>query len=253
MAPHAYGRYGRFAGTDAERLADINAAMADDDVDMILCARGGYGLQRIIDRVEGQKTLIGFSDITELHQRSIVPSLHAIMCKHLATLPEDSEPIRFFRQALEGKAITYTIAPHPLNRLGHASGRTVGGNLSVLYGLQATPYGLNHLQDHPILFLEDIAERHYHIDRMMNNLRLSGVLSQISALIVGQFSDCDDDPSMGESIYETILRAVSDYDYPVLFNFPAGHVENNLPIWLHAQTEIHMDAAHAVVSMCGLS
>ncbi len=185
---------------------------------------------------------IGFSDITALHQwcgLHGIPSLHALMCKHLAELPLDSEPVQLWHQALQGEPLCYTLPAHPLNRAGQITGRLIGGNLSVLYGLQGTPYSLARLLDAEpdtpaILFIEDIAERHYHIDRMMQNLRMSGVLSRIAGLVVGQFSDCDDDPSMNCSVAETILRATDGYDYPVLFDFPAGHVERNLPLWLNA-------------------
>jgi muramoyltetrapeptide carboxypeptidase len=210
---------------------------------MILCARGGYGMQRIIDKVAPvTKPIIGFSDITALHQLSGInhqPSLHGIMCKHIATLPEDSEPMVALRQLLAGAPMEYRWENHPLNRPGQAFAPIVGGNLSVLYGLQGTPYGLSKLSyQFPILLIEDIAERHYHIDRMIRNLRLSGVLAHLSGLIVGQFSDCEDDKLMGESIYETIKEAVADYDYPVLFNAPIGHVEHNVPLWLHGHASI---------------
>lgn len=240
---HARGRWGRFAGTDEERLADLNEALRDESVDMILCARGGYGLQRIIDRVaEIKKPIIGFSDITALHQLSGIchqPSLHGIMCKHIASLPEDSEPMVALRKLLAGETMEYRWENHPLNRPGVAHAPIVGGNLSVLYGLQGTPYGLSKLSyQFPILLIEDIAERHYHIDRMIRNLRLSGVLAHLSGLIVGQFSDCEDDEGMGESVYETIKEAVAEYDYPVLFNAPIGHVEHNVPLWLHRHASI---------------
>jgi len=247
---HARGRWGRFAGTDEERLADLNEALRDPSVDAILCARGGYGLQRIIDRVAPvTKPIIGFSDITALHQLSAIShqySVHGIMCKHIATLPEDSEPIQSLRRLLAGDAIEYRWTHHPLNRPGTACAPIAGGNLSVLYGLQGTPYDLRSIYDFkfqasdgwPILLIEDICERHYHIDRMIRNLRLSGVLAHLSGLIVGQFSDCEDDEQMGCTVYETIKEAVADYDYPVLFNAPFGHVEHNLPLWLHRHASI---------------
>ena len=240
---HARAKWGRFAGTDEERLADLNEALRDASVDAILCARGGYGLQRILDRVAPiTKPIIGFSDITALHQLAGIehmPSLHGIMCKHIATLPEESEPIQALRKMLAGEAIEYHWAHHPLNRPGVAEAPIVGGNLSVLYGLQGTPYGLNKLSyQFPILLIEDISERHYHIDRMIRNLSMSGVLAHLSGLIVGQFSDCDDDELMGCSVYETIKEVVADYDYPLLFNAPFGHVEHNLPLWLHRHASI---------------
>lgn len=240
--------WGRFAATDEQRISDLNKAFADPQVDAILCARGGYGLQRILDRIQPTpKLVIGFSDITALHQlmHSIgVPSLHAIMCKHIATLPEESEALQSLHKALqecrvesESESESLECRETPLNRPGIARGTLIGGNLSVLYGLQGTPYGLTNPS---ILFIEDIAERHYHIDRMMQNLRLSGVLANLSGLIVGQFTDCEQDPGMHETIEETILRAVADYDYPVAFNFPAGHVDKNLPLWLGCEVELEV-------------
>ncbi len=255
----ARGRFGRFAANDSDRAADLNRALGDPEIDLVLCARGGYGLQRIIDRIAPiGKPIVGFSDITCLHQLAALSgqaSLHGLMCKHIATLPEDSEPLRLFRRALRGEALEYRLPAHPLNRVGQAQGRLVGGNLSVLYGLQGTPYGLNSVIEKAmargercILFLEDIAERHYHIDRMMQNLRLSGVLERIAGLVVGQFSDCDDDPSMGCTVYETIAQAVAAYDFPVLFDFPAGHVERNLPLWFGVPTRLEVSEDGCVVS-----
>ena len=254
----AYARMknGRFAATDDERTTDLNAALADPEVDVILCARGGYGMQRIIDRISPiTKPIIGFSDITALHQLSAMSgqwSIHGIMCKHIATLPEDSEPIVALRRLLADERMDYQWESHPLNRFGSACAPIVGGNLSVLYGLQGTPFGLQQPAircQFPILLIEDICERHYHIDRMIRNLKLSGVLAHLSGLIVGQFSDCEDDPSMGCSVYETIKEAVADYDYPVLFNAPVGHVERNLPIRLHST--IRMDVTPEGVHLTG--
>ena len=242
---HARDRWGRFAGTDEDRLADLIEALHDPSVDAILCSRGGYGLQRIIDRVPKiTKPIIGFSDITALHQLSAIsnqPSVHGIMCKHIATLPEESEPIQALKRLLNGEAIEYRWESHPLNTPGKACAPIVGGNLSVLYGLQGTKFGLTQsaIRDQfPILLIEDIGERHYHIDRMMRNLRMSGVLAHLSGLIVGQFSDCEDDPLMQQTVYETIKEVVADYNYPILFNAPFGHVEHNLPLWFERHASI---------------
>ena len=257
---HARDTWGRFAGTDDNRLSNLVEALSDPSVDAILCARGGYGLQRIIDRVPAvTKPVIGFSDITALHQAAALqgcPTLHGIMCKHIATLPEDSEPIIALRQALSKKKLTYRWESHPLNRYGDVSAPLIGGNLSVLYGLQGTPYDLRSIYDvrfkhsniRPVLLIEDICERHYHIDRMMRNLRMSGVLAQLGGLIVGQFTDCDDDPLMLQTVYETIKEVVADYDYPLVFNAPVGHVEHNLPLWLHAHTSVHCGADGVLIT-----
>lgn len=242
---HARDRWGRFAGTDEDRLADLIKVLHDPSVDAILCSRGGYGLQRIIDRVPKiTKPIIGFSDITALHQLSAIsnqPSVHGIMCKHIATLPEESEPIQALKRLLNGEAIEYRWESHPLNTPGKACAPIVGGNLSVLYGLQGTRFGLQNSDfriQFPILLIEDIGERHYHIDRMMRNLRMSGVLAHLSGLIVGQFSDCEDDPLMQQTVYETIKEVVADYNYPILFNAPFGHVEHNLPLWFERHASI---------------
>ncbi|MGM9810843.1 MAG: LD-carboxypeptidase [Paludibacteraceae bacterium] len=401
-AAHARGKVGRFAASDDDRMADLADALADPAVDMVLCARGGYGLQRIIDRIPPiHKPIIGFSDITALHllaARTGQVTIHAPMCKGIAAvleprtknqeqrrdtadfmevrspgrtqceadldangaawrphLHENAEtkvispsskespslagedacvpgqhPSSMLQRALAHEALHYELPAHPLNREGKIKGTLVGGNLSVLYGLQGTEYGLDerlrikdkrlnsvvdeglrikderlnsndyigvvgsgcktagetpaspvdacapghpsagedacaaghhpaplpppllsgeagefccapgHPLSSPILFIEDVGERHYHIDRMMNNLRLSGVLANISGLIVGQFSDCEDDPSMGCTVYETIRHAVEPYRYPVVFNFPAGHTEENMPIYLNAPVEIEV-------------
>lgn len=257
---HARGRWGRFAGTDEERLEDIQDAMQNPSVDAILCSRGGYGLQRIIDRVPNiTKPVIGFSDITALHQLSTINcqlSIHAVMCKHIATLPEDSEPLVALRRVLEGKSVEYHIAPHPLNRYGEATAPVIGGNLSVLYGLQGTPYSLQLSaisSQAPILLIEDVGERHYNIDRMIRNLKMSGVLGHLGGLIVGQFSECEDDPGMNCTVYETIKEAVAEYDYPVLFNAPFGHVEHNLPIWLGKEAQLSVTAEGSVLRTAALS
>ena len=255
-AAHARGKVGRFAASDEERVADIAEALTDPAVDMILCARGGYGLQRIIDRIPPiQKPIIGFSDITALHMLAAQTgqaTIHAMMCKGISETKGLSpsscvlHPSSFLQRALAQELLHYELPAHPLNRAGKTKGTLIGGNLSVLYGLQGTAYGLNErlrMKDERggsplILFIEDVGERHYHIDRMMNNLRLSGVLAKINGLIVGQFSDCEDDPSMGCTVYETIRHAVEPYHYPVVFNFPAGHVEENMPLYLNAPVEI---------------
>ena len=292
-AAHARGKVGRFAASDEERVADIAEALTDPAVDMILCARGGYGLQRIIDRIPPiHKPIIGFSDITALHMLAAQTgqaTIHAMMCKGISETKGLSpsscvlHPSSFLQRALAQEPLHYELPAHPLNRAGKTKGTLVGGNLSVLYGLLGTAYGLDerlrikeirlnssvdegarinderlnsadsetsetkvispsscvlHPSSSAILFIEDVGERHYHIDRMMNNLRLSGVLANLSGLIVGQFNDCEDDPSMGCTVYETIRRAVEPYHYPVVFNFPAGHVEENMPLYLNAPVEM---------------
>ena len=205
----------------------------------ILCSRGGYGIAQIVDKLDftkfekNPKWLIGFSDITILHNvisNLGIASVHAVMAKHLSELPLDSEQIVALKDILFGKFPDYSISSHPLNRNGIAKAKLVGGNLSVLMALRGSKFDLHYKNN--ILFLEDIDEKPYHVDRMMQNLRFSGVLSQLSGLIVGQFSDYEEDSLMMQTVSEIIYAAVSDYNYPVCFNFPAGHVDYNLALIL---------------------
>lgn len=260
VSDHAYGNLGRFSATDEERIADINAAFADPTIDIILCSRGGYGLQRIIDRIvlpqrpkEQWPLLVGFSDITALHSLlslNGVVSMHANMCKDISLLPADDIALQaerdfllLFHRDMAASSITTLLSTNSsLNRSGKAVGKLIGGNLSVLYGLQGTPYSLNHIIEQcaepPILFIEDICENHYHIDRMLNNLRLCGVFDAIGGLVVGQFTDCSDDPSMGCTLQESIRQVVEDYSFPVLFDYPSGHIDSNYPLLLSAQYQL---------------
>lgn len=263
---YARARKGRFCGTIEERLSDIHEALNDTSVDAVLCARGGYGIVQLLDQINipqdlrtgaRRQLLIGFSDITALHNLyglyGIV-SLHGVMCKHIAEYETHREAVDAWREALNkwqvasGKLqvinlqpATYNLQPATcnLNRAGKARGVLRGGNLSVFYGLQGTPYAIR--TDEPtILFIEDVGEKPYAIDRMMNNLRLSGVLSRIKGLIVGQFSDYEEDALMLGTVYDRIRAAVEPYDYPVLFDYPAGHVERNLPLFLNAEYELEV-------------
>ena len=248
LAPHTTGRWGRFAATPEERTADAVAALTDAEVGLVLCTRGGYGLQQIIDRIEqgvrsrgyNGAAVCGFSDVTELHQliaRLGGKSIHGIMCKPIATLADDAEPWLALQRLMRGEGLNYELANHPLNRAGEVTGILRGGNMAVLCGLSGTPYDISRSieQDtkqgkRTLLFIEDVGEHHYKIDRMMHQLRLSGVLASISGLIVGQFADCSDDAEMRCTLLESIAQAVWEYNYPVLFDFPAGHVAHNMPL-----------------------
>lgn len=245
---YARTEYGRFAGTKDERTADLQQALDDPNVKAILCSRGGYGLAQIIDKIDftsfakSPKWLIGFSDITILHNAITalgIASMHGIMTKYLTELPEESDQITSFKNLLFGTPSNFSIKPEAENRPGRAVGKLIGGNLSVMMGMRSTPFDLDF--NNNILFIEDVGEKPYQIDRMMQSLRLSGVLKQISGLVVGQFSDYDEDPLMMQSVAEIILAAVSEYDYPVCFNFPAGHVDYNLSFVLGEQAELFVE------------
>ena len=239
VGEHALCGNGRFAGTDEERINDLQEAIDDQDVRAIFCSRGGYGLARIIDKIDfsalkfNAKWVVGFSDITVLHNalsRVGVVSIHGIMAKHITLKAEGLENLM---SILFGREVDYEIPAHEFNKEGDTAGELVGGNLSVLYGLRGTPFDIDY--QGKILFIEDLSERLYHIDRMMQNLRLGGVFEQIRGLVVGQFTDIDEDDSFAGGVYGVIAEAVKDYNIPVCFNFPAGHVENNQPLKMGAE------------------
>ncbi len=248
LGAHAGGNIGMFSGTPEERLADINEAFADPQLDAILCARGGYGLAQILDKIiipaDFHKLVIGFSDITALHQllgTRGIPSLHGNMCRDF-----NERDQRF----LEERRLDYVVPAHPLNRLGTARGILHGGNMAVMMGLSGTPYGIEQLveKEPTILFIEEVNENHHAIDRMMQQLRLSGVLAKLQGLVVGEFAQCDDDPRFRCTIYESIQQAVAEYDYPVLFGFPAGHGETNYPLLMNAECTLSVTPEQATLN-----
>ncbi len=246
IATHAEEQYGRFGGTVDQRIADLQQAMDDPDVRLIFCSRGGYGIVHLLDKLNYEgikkypKWIVGYSDITALHlallQEGIV-SLHAPMARHLT---EDSLDVAssYLKDSLFINMPDYSLDSHPLNREGLVRGKLFGGNLAVLSGLIGTPYMV--VPENGILFIEDIGEAPYKIDRMMWQLKLSGILSHISALIIGQFTDCTEDPLMGSTIYESIRDIVKDYNYPLVFNFPVGHVKENYSLLHGAAVELEV-------------
>ena len=160
------------------------------------------------------------------------------MAKHIVELPENSIAIQSLKQIIQNKTIEYNIRGHKLNRLGEVSGTLIGGNLAVLYGLRATPYDILKFAKGKILFIEDVGERPYQIDRMIRNFELSGIFKSISGLIIGQFSDFEEDPTMGGTVYELISKIIQKYQFPVCFDFPAGHVKDNRPIILGKKAKL---------------
>ena len=225
-----------FAGSDDLRAAVLQEYLDDDTIDAIWFARAGYGCIRIIDKVDftrflmHPKWIIGFSDATVFHgklSRLGCPSLHASMPYFLED--KTSEALQSIYDVLTDNPIQYEIVPHQLNRTGVVEGEMVGGNLSVLYGMM----GSNSFPetDGKILFIEDVDEYIYHIDRMMRALKRAGKLESIKALVVGGLTQIHDNPDpFGESVEEVIKSAVNEYGYPVCFGFPAGHFSDNRAI-----------------------
>ena len=237
VGEHVFSEHGRFAGTANERLSDLQKALDRPENKAIFCARGGYGIVHLLENVslkllkKNPKWLIGYSDITALHAKinnDGICSIHAPMSSHLAEKNGQDEASLYLKDLLLGKSVDYKIKTHVLNKTGEAKGVLRGGNLSVLNGLRGTPYDF--LPENTILFIEDVGEKPYHIERMMYNLKLGKVLQNISGLLVGQFADCEEDESMNKSIYQSISDLVAEYNFPVCFNFPTGHVTENFPL-----------------------
>lgn len=235
-----------FGGNDAERAADFQQMMDDPNINAILCATGGYGAVRMVDLLDfkkfkqSPKWVIGFSDITvlhsHLHQVVHVASLHSKMCgsfpKDWTTADEVQQAsILSIKDAIEGKKISYPSTPVEHNRMGTAKGLLVGGNLKILENLNGSASMIN--TDGKILFVEDVGEPLYNIDRMFCNLLRSGKLAKLSGLIVGGFSNIKvDNPAVpfGRDIYTIVKEKVADFNYPVCFDFPVGHIKNNFAL-----------------------
>jgi muramoyltetrapeptide carboxypeptidase len=238
LGEHVFDEHNMFAGTDENRAKDFQFMLDHEEIKAIMCARGGYGSIRIIDTLtfdgfeRHPKLLIGFSDITIFHARLNhlhFGSLHATMPINFTENIADSSSLQKLIDYLEGKLSKYELKSHTLNRPGFAEAELVGGNLSVICSLNATDYELN--THNKILFLEDLKEDLYHLDRLVLNLKLSGKLAHLEGLIIGGMSDMKDgETPFGKSAYEIIYEAVQEYDYPIIFDFPAGHIDNNWPL-----------------------
>ncbi len=236
--------HNQFAGNDEERASILQYYLDSDDVDAIICVRGGYGTVRIIDRLnfnifmQNPKWIVGYSDVTVLHcklQSLGVESIHATMPLNFPTNTRKSLDTLF--DALMGKEISYDFPESPHNIKGEAEGIVVGGNLSVLYSLLGSDI-FPDTKD-KILFIEDLDEYLYHIDRMMMALERAGVLDNIKGLVVGGMTGMHDNAvSFGMSAEEIILEKVADKNIPVIFNFPAGHFEDNQALILGRKFEI---------------
>ncbi|OFY89288.1 MAG: hypothetical protein A3K10_11550 [Bacteroidetes bacterium RIFCSPLOWO2_12_FULL_31_6] len=261
LGKNLFCAYNQFAGTEKERAADLQLALDDKNIKAVFCARGGYGCVRIIDMLDFSsflkfpKWIIGFSDITVFHSHIHnlgIGSLHAAMPYNLSKLlhsfnfdvqSQEKRKITNYelritnsavynfqvitlKKSLFGDPLSYSIKPHPLNKKGKADGILIGGNLSILYSLAGSVSDIDTAGK--ILFIEDLDEYLYHIDRMMMNLKRSGKLSNLAGLIVGGMSDMKDNKvAFSKTAEQIISEAVAEYKYPVCYNFSAGHIENN--------------------------
>ena len=225
-----------FSGTDEERLADLQAMLDDDEVDAILFGRGGYGMGRIIERVNFKKFkkkpkwVAGFSDITIFHnhvnKKYKIATLHAPMAAAFNDKGYLNKYVKSLKSALEGEKASYSCRASKYNQQGDAKGELIGGNLALFthtIGTKSEPKTKGR-----ILFLEDIGEQKYNIDRMLTQLKRSGKLDKLAGLIFGKFTDVSDtDRPFGEEVPEILYNIVKDYDYPICYDFPVSHEKEN--------------------------
>ena len=239
---HATGRKGTYSASAGERLDDMRSALSDPAVKAILCSRGGYGAVDMLGRLIPKPVwLIGFSDISALHalwQSQGIMSIHGSMARHLAEFPADDPANQALFQILcHGTQPAYSFTTHPLSRQGPVRGQLIGGNRAVLAGLISTPYDM--LKPGRILVIEDIAEPIYKVERILHQLRLNGVLENLSGLLVGQFTEY-----RGDSNYTDMERMIADmtapYGYPVALGAPFGHVDGNLPFVEGAEVTLNV-------------
>lgn len=244
VTPNALGRWGTYSGTDEERYADLEAAILDEGTKAILCTRGGYGAVHLLDRLdklplrENAKWIAGFSDISALHalmHKHGIASIHSPMTKQLSRFKGRDDDAQALFDIWRGNSQTYKVTGHEWNRQGEAEGELTGGNLAVLAGLIGTPFDI--IRADGILFIEDVSEPVYKTERIMYQLKLSGVLGRLKGLIVGKFTEYT--PSIdNRTMEEMILEMTKEYDYPVAFNVPVGHVEHNLPLVESVRTRL---------------
>lgn len=236
-----------FSETDERRLFDLQAMLDNADIHAILMGRGGYGLSRIIDKLDftkfaaKPKWICGFSDITVLHShiqsRYGIVTLHSPMCAAFKQENDSSAPILSLLKSWDGQPLAYELPAHENNRMGEGQGILVGGNLAILAHLSGSASQIN--TDGKILFIEDVGEYLYNIDRMLINLKRTGMLDNLQGLVCGGFTDMKDtERPFGQNIYEIIRDKVAEYNYPVCFDFPAGHIDENFTLQLGREHQL---------------
>ena len=240
LGNHIYDKNGHFAGTDKNREKDFQKALDNKNIKAIWCARGGYGAVRIIDKLnfdnylKNPKWIIGFSDITVIHNKLNFlnsESIHAMMITGFEDIGQNNDSLSKLKNVLFGDSLSYSIASNKNNKTGKSEGIIVGGNLTLIQSTIGSKTELK-MKD-KILFIEEIGEYAYHIDRMLYSLKRAGYFEKCKGLIVGQISDVKKNTTdFGRSINELILDVLDEYNFPILFDFPAGHEKTNFPIIL---------------------
>jgi len=254
---HLLSQNNTFAGTDQERLEDLQKALDNPSIKAIWCARGGYGAIRIIDDLDftkflkNPKWIIGYSDITVLHNKVHELGYQTIHGQMPLTLelenPVQRVSIVSLHNALFGKKLVYKLPSSKYNRPGESRGQLVGGNLSIIYSMLGSDISLK--MDHKILFIEDVGEALYHIDRMMISLKRAGYFKNCKGLIVGDFRlKKNEGNTFGKTLEEIILEAVDGTDFPVVFNFQAGHLDDNRALILGEYIDLKVSDKRSKIS-----
>jgi muramoyltetrapeptide carboxypeptidase len=249
-------QFGHFAASDLDRQNELQSMMDDPEIHAILCARGGYGLSRIVSQLDftkikaNPKWVIGFSDITILHaalQKHGIQSIHGPMSAAFGKGDAGLPYIMALKQILEGAALPVEAKAHPANRLGHSEGILVGGNLCLMTHLIG---GENQLDTKgKILCIEDVGEYYYNVDRMLIQCKNAGVLDGLAGLVVGGFTDMKDDATaFGETVIEIIQRITKGANYPICFDFPISHDLDNMPVQLGATYQLAVTENAAVLT-----
>jgi muramoyltetrapeptide carboxypeptidase len=245
-----------FSGSDDERLNDLQQMLDDSNIKAILCARGGYGTSRIIDRINFKKFkkhpkwIIGFSDITVLHSHIFsnykIASMHAPMAAAFNDGEFTNPYVESLKNALEGKPSHYECPFHAFNNAGEAKGQLIGGNLSLLCHLIGTDSDIK--TKNKILFLEDVGEYLYNVDRMMLQLKRIGKLDKLAGLIIGGFTDSKDtERPFGKSVYDIIYEQVNEFDYPICFGFPVSHEKENYTLKVGERYTLHVGESVSLI------
>lgn len=249
LGPNMFNQLNQMAGSDSDKISDFQGFIDDPNIQAILCSRGGYGSVRLLDQLDFQpmidqkKWILGYSDITAIHSHVNaqfgIPTLHCTMPINI-TGSNNSDEIssnQSLIDALFGRDLSYDLPQHPLNKSGNAKGSLVGGNLSMLYSLCGSNSDIS--TEGKILFLEDLDEYLYHIDRMMMNMKRTGKLKALSALLIGGMSDMNDNTiPFGKNAFQIISEHTQDYDYPIYFGLKAGHTQPNLALRLGMNAHI---------------
>ena len=257
LGDHLFSVANHFAGTDDERCADLQKAMDDPTISAIWAGRGGYGTVRILDKLDYSKFrkkpkwVIGYSDITALHSQLHIngfESLHAIMGVSITEgLKGIEESVATFKAALFGKPLAYTLDGSQYNRVGNASGELVGGNLTLLHTLLGSETSID--VSGKILFIEEIGEYAYHIDRMLQSLKRAGYFENCKGVIVGDFSKMKTNTTpWGSSVEQLILDALSDYNFPIAFNMHAGHEDDNRAMIMGRNVHLEVSKDHTTLT-----